>query len=164
MKQIKINKVLLITSLAVVVALLASAPGYPANDLKVPEISSGSGSTENQDDLCSVNAVRRFVMCQISYPEDAVKSGYEGTIELYVRINFEGRVGQILTLQPVTDYVEIEEIVVSAEAPEGIDPVESSRHESLLSESRRVIMALPKCDIQEIYGQTLKFTFKFVLK
>ena len=153
-----------LTLLVAVIVLLSTRPGYPAHDLKAPEISSSSEVVEYPDDLCSINAVSRFVMSQLNYPKDAVKSGHAGTIELYVRINFEGRVGQILTLQPVTDYVELKEIVVSARAPEGIDIVESSRHESLLSESRKAIMALPKCDIQEIYGQTLKFTFKFVLE
>ena len=122
------------------------------------------GKEKPSDDLCSINAIRRFLAGQIRYPEAAAEAGQSGTVELYARINNQGLINEILELQPVRDYIDVSEIVISATAPAGKEITVSSRHSSLMAESRRVLMALPKCDIQEIFGQTLKFTFKFVLK
>lgn len=116
------------------------------------------------DDLCSINAIRRFLAGKIRYPEAAAEAGQSGTVELYARVNNQGLINEILELQPVRDYIEVNEIVISAAAPAGKEIIVSSRHASLVAESRRVLMALPRCDIQEIFGQTLKFTFKFVLQ
>jgi hypothetical protein len=116
------------------------------------------------DDLSSINAVRRYLMSHVTYPDAAVNEGHSGTVELFARINNEGRVNEILVLQPVRDYVDMEEIEVTNYAPAGKDITESSRHESLLTESKRVVMSLPKCDIDDLFGKTIKITFNFVLK
>jgi hypothetical protein len=116
------------------------------------------------DDLTSINAVRRYLISQISYPDEAVNEGHSGTVELFARINNEGSVNEILVLQPVRDFVDVEEIEVTDYAPAGKEITESSRHESLLTESKRVLMSLPNCDVEDLFGKTLKFTFKFVLK
>ncbi len=132
------------------------------HQLRITE--SDQGQEKPADDLCSINAIRRFLAGQIRYPEAAAEAGQAGTVQLYARINNQGLVNEILELQPVRDYIEVNEIVISAAAPVGKEITVSSRHASLVAESRRVLMALPKCDIQEIFGQTLKFTFKFVLQ
>ena len=116
------------------------------------------------DDLCSINAIRRYLAGNLRYPSIAAEAGQTGIIELYARINSQGRVNEVLELQPVRDYVEVDEIVVVGYAPQGKEINESSRHESLIVESRRVVMSMPRCDIQEIFGKTLKFTIKFVLQ
>lgn len=116
------------------------------------------------DDICTINGIRRYLAGQIQYPETAANSGYSGVVELYARINNEGRVIELLALQPVSDYMEIDEIEVTGYAPPGQEIIESTRHESLLEESKRAVMTLPKCDIQEVYGKTLKFTFNYVLQ
>ncbi len=118
----------------------------------------------NADDLCSINAIKRHLSRNIRYPQAAVEAGHYGTIELYARMNNEGRVNEVLELQPVRDYIDVDELVIVGYAPDGIETTESTRHSELIDESRRVIMSLPRCDIQEIFGQTLKFTFKFVLQ
>ena len=125
---------------------------------------SDPGIEKTTDDLCSINAIRRFLAGKIRYPEAAAEAGQSGTVELYARVNNQGLINEILELQPVRDFIEVNEIVISAAAPVGKEITVSSRHASLVAESRRVLMALPRCDIQEIFGQTLKFTFKFVLQ
>lgn len=120
--------------------------------------------TVSDDDLCSINAIRRFLAQNITYPKAAAEEGQAGTVELYARISNNGRVNEILELQPVRDYIELDEIVVVTYAPEGIRICQSARHTALIEESRRAVMSMPRCDIQEIFGQTLKFTFRFVLQ
>lgn len=115
-------------------------------------------------DLCSISALRRFLINRTEYPDVALNAGKTGTIELYARINNEGRVNEILVLQPGRDYVEVDEIIITEKAPAGKEITESTRHESLIAESRRAVMELPKLDIQEIFGESLKITFKFVLR
>lgn len=133
-----------------------SAPGL--------EMTGSDRVNQAPDDLCSINAVKRHISSHINYPESAVEAGYAGKIELYARINNQGGINEVLELQPVSDYIELEEIIIVEHAPPGQEIYKSSRHEKLLSEGHRVISLLPKLDIPEIYGHTLKFTFKFVLK
>lgn len=122
------------------------------------------GEENLQDDLCSINAIRRYLSANIIYPQAAAEAGHAGTIELYARLNNRGRIGDIVELQPGGDYIDIREIVIVADAPSGTEISESTRHESLVAESRRALTSLPRCDMQEIFGEVLKFTFKFVLK
>ncbi len=126
----------------------------------------GSFTTEQKQDgdLCSINAIRRYIARNIIYPESAIVAGHAGTIELYARISNEGNVNEVLELQPHSDYVVVDDIIIVENAPEGVKITNSTRHSGLIAESRRVVMSLPKCDIQEIFGQTLKFTLKFVLQ
>lgn len=137
-----------------------------SSNLSVPGLEMrGSDSGNNaSDDLCSINSVQRYLCRHISYPESAVENGHAGTVELYVRINNQGGVNEVLELQPVSDYFEVDEVVIIEHIPEKQEILKSSRHESLISEGHRVIMSLPRLDIPEVYEHTLKFTFKFILK
>ncbi len=169
---------LLATSFAMAMNFVLITALFPAYDIYAQEVRAGVedavsppvitevfGTDKQQaDDLCSVNAIRRYIARNIRYPADAAEAGHYGTIELYARINNEGRVNEVLELQPVRDYVDVDEIVIVGYAPDGIETTESTRHSELIAESRRVVMSLPRCDIQEIFGQTLKFTLKFVLQ
>jgi hypothetical protein len=119
---------------------------------------------ERVDDLCNINAIRRHLASRIRYPADALSGSKYGTVELYVSFSSDGRVNEIQTLTPVRDYIEIQAIDIIESVPAGREIIESSRHESLLDESKRVVMSLPRCDIQDIFGKTLKFTFNFILK
>jgi hypothetical protein len=119
---------------------------------------------ERVDDLCNINSIRRHLAGRIRYPDNALKGSKYGTVELYVSFNSDGRVNEIQTLTPVRDYIEIQAIDIIESVPAGVEIIESSRHESLLDESKRVVMLLPRCDIQDIFGKTLKFTFNFILK
>ena len=162
------------TIIPVVILLFAALNTYetyaqvtPGNSVQKADSFFRSGSdhaNENiNDDLCSISAIRRYLAREVRYPESAVSDGHSGVIELYARMNNDGRVNEVLLLQPGRDYVEVGEIEVTGYAPPGITVNESSRHESLVAEGRRVILSLPRCDIQEIFGQTLKITFKFTL-
>ena len=116
------------------------------------------------DDLSTIPSVHRFAAANISYPESAVKAGQKGKVILYARVNQQGRINEILELEPGSDYVALDEIVVIRDAPSDISITKLSRQEELICEGRRVIMALPRLDIPEIYGGVLKFSFRFELQ
>lgn len=178
MRQIENNRVLSIITDSIIPALIIFLAVFITQEISAQNPSPGnnpatqdlknhkaySGDESMDDDLCSINAIQRYLARQVRYPGVAVQDGHTGIIELYARINNEGRVNELLTLQPGRDYLEVGEVVVTENVPAGITIEESSRHESLIAESRRVIMSMPQCDIQEIFGQTLKFRFKFELQ
>ena len=159
-----ISRALVIPVFTILLAVLLAGQNTNAQDSPVYEKPVVREKENVTGDLCSISAVRRFLMNRAEYPDAALHAGKTGTIELYARINNEGRVNEILVLQPVRDYVEVDEIIITENAPAGKEITESTRHESLVAESRRALMELPKLDIQEIYGETLKITFKFVLR
>ncbi len=166
------------TSFAMSLSFILLTSIFPANGIFAQQLRSADDNSvpspvitetfqaekQKADDLCSVNAIRRYLARNIRYPEAAAEAGHAGTIELYARINNEGRVNEVLELQPVRDYIDVDEIVIVGYAPDDIETTISTRHAELIAESRRVVISLPRCDIQEIFGQTLKFTFKFVLQ
>ena len=178
MRQIENNRILSIFTNSIIPALIIFCAVFisqetfaqnpsPGKNPAVPVMNnheSNNGNESMADDLCSINAIQRYLARQLRYPAAAVQDGHTGIIELYARINNEGRINELLLLQPGRDYVEVGEIVVTENVPPGVTIDDSSRHESLLAESRRGIMSMPKCDIQEIFGQTLKFTIKFELQ
>jgi hypothetical protein len=142
-------------------------PGYydlPTHVIYYMNVKPAKGQDRVVDDLCSINALRRHLASNVRYPDAAVKGSQWGTVELYVSFTSDGRVNQIQELTPVRDYIGIQAIEITESVPAGRELIESSRHESLLDESKRVIMSLPRCDIQEVFGKTLKFTFNFILK
>jgi hypothetical protein len=116
------------------------------------------------DDLSTITSVQRFVSANISYPESAVKAGHKGKVILYARVNQQGIINEVLELEPGSDYVALDEVVIVRNAPPDISVTKSSRQEELVCEGRRVIMALPRLDIPEIYGGLLKFSFRFELQ
>jgi hypothetical protein len=122
------------------------------------------GDIQTSDDISTLQGVRRFVTENISYPASAVEAGHAGTVELYARVNSDGRINEVLKLQPVTNYVNIEEIVVRSDAAGAVQINEASRHEDLVCEGRRAILTLPRLNMPELHGGVLKFTIRFVLQ
>jgi len=121
-------------------------------------------SENMQDGLKSINDMRRFMADNFRYPREAAESGQMGRVGLYAVVDGDGDVGEVTELQPEGDYIDIDEIVIVGYGMEGIEPVESSRHQSLLSEGRRVVRSFPGLDIPEIKGRTIKLNIIFVLQ
>jgi bla regulator protein blaR1 len=144
-----------------IIAVFLTGTALVAGDLYHPSL---HDYRDNPDDLCTIQSVRRFLSEKIMYPGDAVESGQAGTVELYARVNSQGRIGEVLEIQPSRNYVDVPEIVVSANAAVNVQVNELSRHDILIAEGRRVITALPGLDMPEVYDQVLKFTFRFVLQ
>jgi beta-lactamase regulating signal transducer with metallopeptidase domain len=115
-------------------------------------------------ELESVNDLRRYIAAHIRYPKDAAESGQTGTVELFARVSGNGMIDEVMEIQPEEDYVNIDEIVIVGYKPENVEAAESSTHEVLISESRRVIDSFPKLEIPELYGKTIKLQFIFVLQ
>jgi hypothetical protein len=136
----------------------AQDPGRscPGGDLQVRE--------HNSADLTTLQSVRRHVAAHLTYPESSVKAGHSGLVELYARVGHRGVINEIHKHRPDGNYMEVDEIVIFADPPAGIEITESSRHEELVCEARRVIRLLPSLDMPEVFGGLLKFSFRFVLQ
>jgi hypothetical protein len=117
-----------------------------------------------QDTLKSREEILRYVSENIKYPAEARKSGHIGTVELYALVSQKGTIKEVLELQPDEGFVEIEEIVIIGYTGVESEHTESSDHMSLRSEGRRVIESFPVLEIPELYGQTMKLTFKFDIR
>lgn len=134
----------------------------------------GSSSTEkiqsvamvenSADKLESIKEMRIYIAKNIKYPKDAAESGQRGIIELFARIGGDGRITEVMELQPEEGFIDIDEIVIVAYKAENVEATESSKHEILISEGRRVINTFPKLEIPELYGKIMKLKFKFVLQ
>lgn len=115
-------------------------------------------------ELESVNNLRRYIAENIRYPRDVAESGQTGTVELFARVGGNGMIDEIMEIQPEEDYINIDEIIIVARKPENVEAAESSTHESLITEGRRVINSFPKLEIPELYGKTIKLQFRFRLQ
>lgn len=119
---------------------------------------------QNSADLTTVQSVRRHVSAHLTYPESSIQAGHSGLVELYARVGHRGVINEIHKHRPDGNYMEVDEIAIFVEPPAGIEITESSRHEELVCEARRVIRLLPSLDMPEVYGGLLKFSFRFVLQ
>lgn len=115
-------------------------------------------------EIKSVNNLPRYIAEHIRYPQDAAEAGQTGTVELFARVGGDGMIAEVMEIQPEEDYVNIDEIFIVGYKPENIVTIESSSHESLITEGRRVINSFPKLEIPELYGKTIKLQFRFTLQ
>lgn len=115
-------------------------------------------------EIKSVNNLPRYIAEHIRYPQDAAEAGQTGTVELFARVGGNGMIVEVMKIQPEEDYVNIDEIFIVGYKPENIVTIESSSHESLITEGRRVINSFPKLEIPELYGKTIKLQFRFTLQ
>ena len=134
------------------------------NDIQEPYLTASCIDEQKFDDLTTLHSVRRYLSTHITYPDASVEAGHAGVVELYARVSRQGMINEICELQPDRNYTEIDEILITAPAPEGVEIIESPRHEELVAEGRRVIRLLPTLDMPEIYGGLLKLKFRFALQ
>jgi hypothetical protein len=87
-----------------------------------------------------------------------------GRVELYAQVSQNGAIKEVLELQPEEGFVDIEEIVIVGYTDVEAEYTESSSHKSLIAEGRRLIESFPILEIPELYGQTMKFKFKFEIR
>lgn len=58
----------------------------------------------------------------------------------------------------------MEDFLIAAYTEVKSDKNASSNHKRLVAEARRVIGSLPLVNIPELYGQTMKFEFRFEIR
>jgi hypothetical protein len=114
--------------------------------------------------LKSMIGLRRHIAAHIKYPKEAADAGQTGVCEYFVTISADGMVENVTENQIGNHFIEIDEIVIVASGENSQEISESSSHESLVSEGRRIVNSLPKLEIPEWYGKTIKMKFKFELQ
>jgi hypothetical protein len=128
-------------------------PGKAVGDRTVTEIKSA--------DLTTLQSIRRYASARANYPTSAIQAGQEGLVELYARVSHQGVITEIHNHQPNGHFHEVDEILVQARPPSGVNITVSTRHEELICEARRVISMLPALDMPDLFGGMLKFSFRF---
>ena len=131
-----------------------------------------NGKEENpQDTLKSREEMLRYLSNNIKYPAEARKNGHIGTVVLFARVNQNGTIKDVLEINPEEGFVDSEDIVIVGytKAENGTTdakskPSVSYNLKNLKPEGRRVIESFPVLEIPELYGQTLKFSFKFEIR
>ncbi len=155
MKSIRNNRLALmkrtffIPLIAIIVVLLAGRNEEAAQD-------------DKSDEITTITELRRYISRNISYPGDAVEKGESGTVNLYANINHRGRIEEVTETRPGRDYIEIDEFTIRERGK--CEGETRKKPKLLINESKRVVMSLPCIEIPQFKGETLKFSFKFVLQ
>lgn len=117
---------------------------------------------DNSDDITTLTELKRHISRNLSYPREAAEKGESGTVRLYARVNHRGRIEEVTETKPGRDYIEIDEFTIKCISKEKKDL--GKKPNILINESRKVVMSLPCLDIPQFKGETLKFTFNFVIQ
>jgi beta-lactamase regulating signal transducer with metallopeptidase domain len=116
----------------------------------------------DSNELVAIEEIGKYLQYFRRYPFEELMAGHTGTVVLYAKINREGWVEEVLERPPSGNYIEIKDtVVMKLGGPK--PPIESSRHEGLISAGYRSLQALPRLDIPEIQGRAVKVTFRWDL-
>jgi beta-lactamase regulating signal transducer with metallopeptidase domain len=116
----------------------------------------------DSNDLITIEEVGKYLQYYRRYPFDELMAGHTGTVELYARVNRDGWVEEVFEQPPSNQYIEIKDtVVMRLGGPK--PPIESPRHEGLISAGHRALLTLPRLDIPELQGKAIKVTFKWGL-
>ena len=116
----------------------------------------------DSNDLITIEEVGKYLQYYRRYPTDELMAGHTGTVELYARVNRNGWVEEVFEQPPSGNYIEIKDtVVMKLGGPKS--PIESSKHEGLISAGYRSLLTLPRLDIPELQGKAIKVTFKWGL-
>ena len=118
----------------------------------------------SQDTLRSQDEILRYISYNIKYPQEARKSGHIGVVVLYAAVGQDGTIEEILEGHPAKQFVDIEEVTIIGYQNDEPIAISYGSQETLKAEGQRVIESFPPLGIPDLYGQTLKFKFKFLLR
>jgi beta-lactamase regulating signal transducer with metallopeptidase domain len=141
------------------------------NNFLQPEENIASTIIIMQDKLGTVDSLRQFIAENLRYPQEAAEAGQTGHVSLFVSIDSDGKITEINTSEPSDGYIDINEIVIvgygkprDGLSENEIELEDSSEHETLITEGKRVINSFPELNIPELKGKNAKFNFQFVLQ
>jgi hypothetical protein len=103
-----------------------------------------------QDEVESVQELRRFIAENIKYPREAAELGQMGHVSIFGGVKITGEIIEITQSEPDDAYVDIDEIVIVAYHSPETEPAESDDNEILIAEGRKIINSLPVLNIPEI--------------
>jgi len=128
------------------------------------------------DKITTEYGLRKFIADKIKYPVAAQKAKKEGTVQLFIRTNYNGKVSQISDKAYGNEMYMGEVVVVGYSTDvkrqnRNINKDDTTKDESiednnelLKEEVRRIINMFPKIEIADFKGKTVGIKVKFLLQ
>jgi len=135
-----------------------------SNRQGVIQLAAHNVNYESQDTLRSQDEILRYISNNIKYPLEARKLGHIGVVVLYATVGRDGTIEEILEGHPGKQFVDIEDVTIVGYQNDEPTKISYGSQEKLTAEGQRVIESFPPLEIPDLYGQTLKFKFKFLLR
>lgn len=108
--------------------------------------------------------LRKAIAYNIKYPSVARENKVQGKVEVFVKIDGEGKVSN-LAKKPTNVDFKLEEVVATCLISENDKrPSFNNESESLIKEVKRVVKKIPLIGIPEYYEKTVAVTVQFVLE
>lgn len=121
--------------------------------------------TKEETTITTMLDLRKFIAKNMRYPTAAAENKVQGKVEVFVKINKKGKVGNFVTKPASNSAMMLDEVVVTSYMPENANSSSSNNEmKNLEQEVKRVVKKMPSLDIPEFYGKTVGFTVKFVLQ
>jgi hypothetical protein len=135
------------------------------NALENKEVTSTTKLTKEETKITNDLELRKFIAKHIKYPVEARENKVQGKVEVFVKIDKKGKVGDFVNNPTPNSVMMLEEVVAVAYMPENAK-VSSSNNgmKSLEKEVKRIVNKMPSLGIPEFYGKTVGFTVEFVLQ
>ncbi|MGF1586944.1 MAG: M56 family metallopeptidase [Bacteroidales bacterium] len=107
-------------------------------------------------ELVNLDEIRKYLQFYLRYPMSA--AGNLGSVEIYARINNEGWVENASERKLSTNYIDLGEPAVFAGFAGTEDRRAVTSEPALVREGKSLLMSLPRIDMPELQGKTIKAT------
>ncbi|MDB4583067.1 hypothetical protein N9164_07940 [Draconibacterium sp.] len=121
--------------------------------------------TKEETTITNMLDLRKFIAYRIKYPTVAAENKVQGKVEVFVKIDKKGKVGDFVKKPTPNSLMMLEEVVVTGLMPENAKKSSSNNEmKNLEQEVKRVVKKIPPFEIPEFYGKTVGFTVEFILQ
>jgi beta-lactamase regulating signal transducer with metallopeptidase domain len=165
-QSLRIAKFTLLPMYALAIILLSGKNYVAAHDSSTEQqkVQVSNPSALDTPSIQSVDDLRHFMVRQIRYPKQAADAGRFGRVSLYLRIDHQGKVAQVMEAQPAEEFIEVDEILAVARLGSGVETLELKNHKELVAECKRVVSMLPELQIPEFMGKVIEIQVGFMLQ
>ncbi|NHB69769.1 M56 family metallopeptidase [Perlabentimonas gracilis] len=165
-QSLRIAKFALLPMYALAIILLSGKNYVAAHDssTELQKVQVSNPLALDTPSIQSVDDLRHFMVRQIRYPKQAADAGRFGRVSLYLRIDHQGKVAQVMEAQPAEEFIEVDEILAVARLGSGVETLELKNHKELVAECKRVVSMLPELQIQEFMGKVIEIQVVFMLQ
>lgn len=109
--------------------------------------------------------LRKFIARYIKYPSAAAENKLQGKVEVFAKIDEEGKVGDFVKKPTRNSVIMLEEVVAVSYMPENAKDSPGNNDLGVLEkEVKRIMRKMPLIKIPELYGKTVGFTVCFELQ
>jgi TonB-dependent SusC/RagA subfamily outer membrane receptor len=120
---------------------------------------------QENTDKQTIYDLRSKIAQSIKYPVIAQENNQQGVVEIWASIAKDGTISNISEKRPDGNFINVDEVVVTALKSEKTVTSEKSKNLDLLvKESKRVIEQLSPFKVPELLGETVCFRIQFVLQ